>query len=224
MTAARAKRVDRLEDASVMRAAREVAAEYDLTAEETDDMLRDTRWALARWRAGLPIGLEWILDETVRAITAGRIHHATRVRSRRSASATARRSAARVASAAAARPISNRSGVSGSAGDSGTAANRSPARRNSARSSARARRRSTSRFRSAGSCLRRAITGLPGRDAPRDARNVDPSELRSDPAEIINLSHTIVATSVAHATSGRDGWARRFIPPFMAVRLKSRPA
>jgi hypothetical protein len=66
VTAARAKRVARLEDASVLRIAREVAAEYGLTEEETAEMERDTTRALARWRAGLPIGPDWIVDEAVR--------------------------------------------------------------------------------------------------------------------------------------------------------------
>jgi len=57
------ERVGRLEDASVLRVAREVAADYGLTEEETAEMERDTRRALRRWRAGLPIGLDWILDE-----------------------------------------------------------------------------------------------------------------------------------------------------------------
>jgi hypothetical protein len=63
MTAARAKRVARLEDAAVLRVAREVAAEYGLTDEEAEEMERDTRRALARWRAGLPVDLAWLLDE-----------------------------------------------------------------------------------------------------------------------------------------------------------------
>ncbi len=66
MTAARARRVERLEDASVLRLARGVAADYGLTEEETAEVERDTKRALVRWRAGLPIGLEWILDEPAR--------------------------------------------------------------------------------------------------------------------------------------------------------------
>jgi hypothetical protein len=62
MTAARVKRVDRLEEASALRAARAAAVTYGLTAEETAGVVRDTRRALLRWRAGLPIGLDWMLD------------------------------------------------------------------------------------------------------------------------------------------------------------------
>jgi len=50
----------------MLRMARTVAADYELTDEETAEMLRDMRRALARWRAGLPIGLDWVLDDAAR--------------------------------------------------------------------------------------------------------------------------------------------------------------
>lgn len=65
MTAARVRRVDRLEDAAVLRASHEAAVTYELTSEETVLVIRDTKPALARQRAGLRVDLDWMLDEAV---------------------------------------------------------------------------------------------------------------------------------------------------------------
>jgi hypothetical protein len=63
VTAARARRVDRLEEAAARRAANEAAIEFALTPEEAARVVRDTRRALLRRRAGLPVDLDWLLDE-----------------------------------------------------------------------------------------------------------------------------------------------------------------
>jgi hypothetical protein len=64
MTSARTRRMDRLEETAALRQAGEAALAFGLTDEETTELIRDTRRMLLRHRAGLPVNLDWILDET----------------------------------------------------------------------------------------------------------------------------------------------------------------